>query len=150
MYPPTDDKYPTQQHRIATLEADYKICKHSLENLKHDMIYKNAKNKELEAENAVGKADYLRLTTKVEALKAEVAALKDELASALEDLDREVRVGNDLMKENLELRKDAERHRYMRFADLDSMCEKYWPNGEVPTGDAYDAVVDQAMKEAQS
>jgi hypothetical protein len=88
-------------HRIAALEADYKICKHSLENLKHDMIYKNAKNKELEAENA-------------------------------------------------ELRKNAERHRYMRFADLDSMCEKYWPNGEVPTGDAYDAVVDQAMKEAQS
>lgn len=30
----------------ATLEEDYKICKHSLENLKHDLIFKNAKIKD--------------------------------------------------------------------------------------------------------
>lgn len=42
--------------------------------------------------------------------------------------------------------KDAERHRFMRFADLDAMREKYWPEGEVPTGDAYDAAIDAAMK----
>jgi hypothetical protein len=33
----------------------------------------------------------------IESLRARVAALEDELASALEDLDREVRVGNDYM-----------------------------------------------------
>jgi len=91
------------------------------------------------------RAQVAGLEDRIAALEAENAELKDELASALEDLDREVRIGNDLMKENIELRKDAERYRWLR--NLDSveaadLCDMY-------SGSDLDAAID-AAKEAQS
>lgn len=40
--------------------------------------------------------------------KLPIVRLREELASALEDLDREVRVGNDLMRENAKYREALE------------------------------------------
>lgn len=53
-YPNCDTNFSNliaqQAERIEDIEGDYKICKHSLEQLKHDLIYKSARIKELEAE----------------------------------------------------------------------------------------------------
>jgi hypothetical protein len=49
-----------------------------------------------------------------------------------------------------EAAKDAERYGWLRFADLDEMAAKYWPNGQVPTGDDFDAAVDAALASSKS
>lgn len=46
------------------------------------------------------------------------------------------------------LRKDAERYRWLRFADLDAAKEKFWPDGQVPEGLEFDAAVDAAMNDS--
>jgi hypothetical protein len=42
------------------------------------------------------------------AYEAKITQIKDELASALEDLDREVKIGNDLMADNAKYREALE------------------------------------------
>lgn len=45
------------------------------------------------------------------------------------------------------LRKDAERYRFLRECDLDDMAAQYWPGGEVPVGEEFDAAIDAAKGE---
>lgn len=42
---------------------------------------------------------------------------------------------------------DAARYQHLRHCDLDDMEAKYWPGGQVPTGEAFDAAVDAARKQ---
>jgi hypothetical protein len=44
-------------------------------------------------------------------------------------------------------KKDAERYRWLRFADLDALASTNWGAGEVYTGEQFDAAIDAAMKE---
>lgn len=64
------------------LKEDYKICKHSLENLKHDLIYKNARIKQLrEALEKIEKEDPRHLWTCRDALTLPAAidaAMKEQ------------------------------------------------------------------------
>jgi hypothetical protein len=41
---------------------------------------------------------------------------------------------------------DATRYRWLAECDLDLMRAKYWPDGEVPTGEELDAAIDHAMQ----
>jgi hypothetical protein len=41
---------------------------------------------------------------------------------------------------------DAARYRWLAECDLDLMRAKYWPDGEVPTGEELDAAIDHAMQ----
>lgn len=51
------------------------------------------------------------------------------------------------MKAEIErLRKDAERYQFLRDCDLDDMAAKYWPGGQVPTGEEFDAAIDAANR----
>jgi hypothetical protein len=40
---------------------------------------------------------------------------------------------------------DAARYRFLRHADLDAVAAAHWKDGEVPTGEEFDAVIDSAM-----
>jgi hypothetical protein len=41
--------------------------------------------------------------------------------------------------------RDAARYKWLRHADLDAMAAQYWPDGEVPEGEALDVIIDAAI-----
>jgi hypothetical protein len=48
------------------------------------------------------------------------------------------------------LERDAARYRFLRYADLDAMAASYWPEGQVPEGEAFDSAIDAALAAAPS
>ena len=45
--------------------------------------------------------------------------------------------------------RNAKRYEWLRYADLDAAAAKFWPEGVVPEGDAFDAAIDAAMLAAK-
>lgn len=90
---------------------------------------------------------------RIEELEAENARLREHLSTREADVRTEQHwvthwkeKCDKLQEELAAAQADAARHKFMRYADLDAMRDKYWPEGEVPTGAEYDAAIDSAMK----
>ena len=49
-------------------------------------------------------------------------------------------------RERERMEKDAGRYQFLRDCDLDDMAAKYWPGGQVPTGEEFDAAIDAAIR----
>jgi hypothetical protein len=115
-------------------------------------IYELAEHrKQLEAEvleqcriNGMGAERELALMAKVERLEKR---LEIDARTKYDGIDCRDATIRELERENAELRKDAERYRWLRHADLEEASAKHWPNGEVPEGDEFDGAIDAAMKD---
>jgi hypothetical protein len=76
----------------------------------------------------------------IDALKIELAETLTKYASTLDGIIA-------LKAENEKLRKDAERYRWLRFADDEQLAKvrSFSINNELPEGDAFDEAIDAAM-----
>jgi hypothetical protein len=44
----------------------------------------------------------------------------------------------------------AMRYEWLRYSDLDDAAARFWPEGDVPEGDAFDAAINAAMLAASN